>query len=121
MRKSFDNSKGCSSKWDKQLSDENNQEWRQFFKELLSIENTNFPRCLRPEDVISEPMLIVFSDGSKEAFGACVYIRWKVGTGPFWHGFQPGEFKSWEILYFLLTLKRLMTNTVPDEKKLSVL
>ena len=54
------------------------------FEELLSIENTYFPRCLRPEDVIGEPMLIVFSDGSKEAFGACAYIRWKVGKDRFW-------------------------------------
>ena len=84
MRKSFDNSTGCSSKWDEQLSEEQYQEWRKFFKELLSVENTNFPRCLRPKDVIGEPMLIVFSDGSKEAFGACAYIRWKVGTGRFW-------------------------------------
>ena len=84
MRKSFDNSTGCSSKWDEQLSDERYQEWRKFFKELLSVENTNFPRCLRPKDVIGEPMLIVFSDGSKEAFGACAYIRWKVGKDRFW-------------------------------------
>ena len=29
-------------------------------------------------------MLIVFSDGSKDAFGACAYIRWEVGVGRFW-------------------------------------
>ena len=33
------------------------------------------------------------------------------------HCCHPGEFKMWEILYFLFTLKRLITNTFPDENK----
>ena len=68
MRKSFTDSKGTSSKWDEQLSTKHYQEWKQFFRELLNVEKINFPRCLRPENVVGEPMLIVFSDGSKDAF-----------------------------------------------------
>ena len=68
MRKSFSDSKGTSSKRDEQLSTQQYQEWKQFSRELLHVEQINFPRCLRPENVVDEPMLIVFSDGSKDAF-----------------------------------------------------
>ena len=30
------------------------------------------------------PMLIVFSDGSKLAFGAAAYIRWELKAGGYW-------------------------------------
>ena len=68
MRKSFSDNKGTSSKWDEQLSTQHYQEWKQFFRELLNVEKINFPRCLRPEILVGEPMLVVFSDGSKDAF-----------------------------------------------------
>ena len=35
-----------------------------------------FPRCLKPLGAIGPPILIIFSDGSDNAYGACAYVRW---------------------------------------------
>jgi hypothetical protein len=64
--------------------------WVNFFKELFGLENLRFQRCVQPENAIGDPMLVVFSDGSKIAYGACAYVRWQVGgylknCGPFCH------------------------------------
>ena len=35
----------------------------------------------QPENTIDNPMLIVFSDASEDAFGTHVYVRWKCSDG----------------------------------------
>ena len=82
MRQSFTKD-SSSNKWDEHLSPQQYQEWKQFFTEVLGITAVTFMRCLRPEVVIGRPMLIIFSDGSQEAFGACAYIRWETRAGCF--------------------------------------
>ena len=42
-----------------------------------------FPRCLKPRNAIEDPELIIFSDGSSEAYGAAAYVRWKLSDGAF--------------------------------------
>ena len=38
-----------------------------------------------PEDeTVGRPELIVFSDGSTQAFGSVAYIRWKLRSGSWW-------------------------------------
>jgi hypothetical protein len=54
-----------------------------FFKELFGLENLRFQRCVQPENAIGDPMLVVFSDDSKIAYGACAYVRWQVGMDNF--------------------------------------
>ena len=41
----------------------------------------NIRRCLKPKDATGSPILIIFSDGSKDAYGACAYVRWSLTTG----------------------------------------
>ena len=36
-----------------------------------------FQRCLCVDDAVELPMLSIFADVSKEAFGACAYLRWR--------------------------------------------
>ena len=57
-----------------------------FFIELFELESLVFPRSLMPknEETIGKPELVIFSDGSVAAFGAVVYIRWKLRTGKWW-------------------------------------
>jgi hypothetical protein len=43
----------------------------------IDIESLEFPKCVKSEAADDNPVLIVFSDGSKHAYGACAYIRWK--------------------------------------------
>ena len=37
-----------------------------------------FPRTLKPVGVVGRPSLIGYADGSKVAFGAVLYLRWKL-------------------------------------------
>ena len=39
------------------------------------MNNIKFKRCVKPKDAANEqPTLIIFSDGSSNAFGACAYV-----------------------------------------------
>ena len=79
LRLTDDKTKKC----DCPMSTELKIEWVIFFKELFGLENLRFQRCVQTENVIGDPMLVVFSDGSKIAYGACAYVRWQVGMDNF--------------------------------------
>ena len=71
--------------WDDPLSEDLRKEWISFLTDLLLLSNAEFPRSLWPEEeVVGLPILIVFSDGSTQAFGAACYIRWRLASGGFW-------------------------------------
>ena len=54
----------------------------QFFISLFKLEDVEFLQSLWPRDkTVGDPELVVFSDGSVKAFGAVVYIRWKLESG----------------------------------------
>ena len=62
-----------------------------FLEELFAIEELGFLGSLMPEEeVVGRPTLVVFLDGSLEAFGtaahigAAAYIRWELRDGSFW-------------------------------------
>ena len=59
-------------------------EWRTFFQQLYDVQDISFPRCYQPSTSLGKPVLIVFDDGSKEAFGAVAYARWEVTPKCFW-------------------------------------
>ena len=63
--------------WDDQLPPEVCLKWKKFFTEMFDIENLCFNRCIRPSNAIGDPMLILFSDASEDAYGACAYVRWE--------------------------------------------
>lgn len=71
-----ENANNCED-WDRPLSLEMKQKWIEFFKGLFDLELLKIPRCIQLETVYGKPMLILFSDGSNLAFGACAYIRWE--------------------------------------------
>ncbi|CAC5386337.1 unnamed protein product [Mytilus coruscus] len=72
-----------NSRWDYAMSAESRLEWMDFFKELLDIEQLKFHRCLKPDNAVGDPMLVIFSDGSKSAYGTCAYVRWGTAHGGF--------------------------------------
>ena len=49
-----------------------------FFKEMMELENIEFPRCVKPSRAVGEPVLMVFSDASENAYGAYAYARWRL-------------------------------------------
>ena len=71
--------------WDDPLPEELSKRWIEFLESLLELQEISFKRSLWPdEEVIGLPTLVVFSDGSKLAFGAVAYIRWELKAGGFW-------------------------------------
>ena len=67
--------------WDDPVTPDAKNEWCKFFKDLFLLEEVSFPRCLRPEGAVGNPSLIVFCDGSEEAYGAVAYVRWLLKDG----------------------------------------
>ena len=62
--------------WVDPVSDECRAEWNTFFSDLFIMNNIKFGRCLKPTNAVGNPMLVIFSDGSNSAYGACAYVRW---------------------------------------------
>ena len=47
------------------------------------MEKVVFHRSLKPSGVVGKPTLIVFSDGSTQAYGVCAYVRWEKDNGSY--------------------------------------
>ena len=56
---------------------------RRIRKRLPEMEKITVKRCLTPRNAIGDPMLIIFSDGSTNAYGTCAYVRWELSTREF--------------------------------------
>ena len=69
--------------WDQELPSEVCQKWIDLFRELEQLNELTFPRCLTPESSLGLPMLCIFSDASRKAFGACAYVRWCIANGKY--------------------------------------
>ena len=69
--------------WDKPVHDTFYNEWKLFFMSMFRLEDLYFPRCVKPRNAVGNPSLIIFSDGSKLAYGACVYVRWYTDDNKF--------------------------------------
>lgn len=70
--------------WDTPLPVDLKAKWKQFFITLFRLEQLRFPRCLRPNDAIGRPWLIILSDASDLAYGFAAYIRWLLQDGMYW-------------------------------------
>ena len=76
---------GAEIGWDDPLSPEQQKKWIDFLISLLALGDVSFARSLWPqEEVVGLPSLVIFSDGSVQAFGAAAYIHWKLESGGYW-------------------------------------
>ena len=66
--------------WDDPLPTELQKEWSSFRESLSYVKSLKFIRSLTPAIAVS-PSLIIFSDGSKDAYSAVAYVRWKTPNG----------------------------------------
>ena len=69
--------------WDDPIPVEEQNAWIDFFRELFDMESVRFNRSIMPENSVGDPTLIIFSDASEKAFGACAYARWQMIDGSF--------------------------------------
>jgi hypothetical protein len=79
MRNSFISDKNKidhKRKWDQPIEHLLCEQWDKFFENLIKLREFEFPRCLKPDDAIGNPMLVIFTDASEMAYGACAYVRW---------------------------------------------
>lgn len=67
--------------WDQPLEHPEVKNWESFFKVLKELDEQELPRCLTPTGATGCPMICIFADASKDAFGACAYLRWQVEEG----------------------------------------
>ena len=69
--------------WDDPIPESLQKEWQTFFKEIHTLKSLSFPRSIKQENAIGKPDLVIFSDGSKEAYGAVAYTRWQTTDGSY--------------------------------------
>ena len=65
------------------MPEELREEWIKFISQLFEMEEISFQRCTKPNQAVGDPTLILFSDASETAIGACAYIRWQTQDGSF--------------------------------------
>ena len=63
--------------WDEPLPETQWLQWQRWQGSLKELEKITIPRCYHPEDFgrITQREIHVFSDASKDAMGASVYLR----------------------------------------------
>ena len=66
--------------WDDTLPNEVQQDWDSFRESLEHVPQLQFQRAVKPTGDTS-PILIILSDGSKQAYGAAAYVRWTTDNG----------------------------------------
>ena len=69
--------------WDDPIPERCREEWVRFFTNLFDMESISFTRSTKPKCAVGEPILVIFSDASERAFGACAYVRWQIAGGSF--------------------------------------
>ena len=69
--------------WDESMPEACRENWAKFFSDLFDMNNIKFQRCLKPPGAVGDPALVIFSDGSDDAYGACAYVRWELASGGF--------------------------------------
>ena len=69
-------------KWDDAFLLEDCRSWNDWFIDLLDLDKIKFRRSVVPDESFEgQPMLVLFSDGSKEAYGAVGYLRFVLTAG----------------------------------------
>ena len=67
--------------WDSPLPDKLRSMWVVHMKELVLAGEVKFSRCVRPEGKVEQFWLVVFFDGSDQAFAAAVFCMWIMADG----------------------------------------
>ncbi|XP_071580995.1 uncharacterized protein [Temnothorax nylanderi] len=69
------------SHWDESVPQDIHARWSRFEEQLSVLKQVQVPRCVK---FATDPQLIQihgFCDASQQAYGACIYVRTKVGNG----------------------------------------
>ena len=68
----------CNLGWDDPIPEGFRCEWLQFFQKFSMLQDISFDRSIKPDKAVGDTILVVFSDGSGEAYGTAAYARWRI-------------------------------------------
>ena len=69
--------------WDTPVPDTLKNQWECIRNEIPLLTKLSFLRALKTEKAFGKPTLVLFSDGSENAYGAVAYVRWRVSQDRF--------------------------------------
>ena len=64
--------------WDDEIPSEAKEAWISVIAEAVESDGLCFPRCVRPQGALGQPVVVGFCDGAFPAYSACIYIRWRM-------------------------------------------
>ena len=70
--------------WDEPIPEVYEHHWLKFFEHLTEMNYVKNKRKVKPDNTeLEDPILVIFSDGSTEAYGTCGYVRWRLTNGKY--------------------------------------
>ena len=69
--------------WDDPVPDILKEKWIKILQLLKSAEGLRFKHCIKPENHVGQPILIVCNDGSEGAMCVTAHVRWEIEDGSF--------------------------------------
>ena len=69
--------------WDEDLPPSDCNKWNAFFQEIEQLNAIVFQKCISVPAPLALPILVVFANASRHAFGTCAYLRWQQGNDEF--------------------------------------
>ena len=67
--------------WDENIVEEDKVCAVEVLVNMFQLEDISLNRCVKPSDFMGNLTLVTFCDSLQDAFGACVYLRWKTNNG----------------------------------------
>ncbi len=81
-KRHFNILKRVKDTWDTALSGDLGEDAIKLFEEYVQLGKVKFKRALTPPCFTDGPLALTFSDGSEQAYGAVMYLRWNLDQGP---------------------------------------
>ena len=69
--------------WDDILPESIQQTWLENVQSINDLLSFQFDRKLKPNNAVGVPQIHGFSDGGEQAYGAVIFLRWKLAGGDY--------------------------------------
>ena len=74
-------SKELNIGWDDELPREIKEQWVRVLSRVKEAEKVSFKRCVKPENSVGQPDLVICNNGSELAMCSATYVRWECTEG----------------------------------------
>ena len=83
LMRSLSGEEGRKIGWDDPLPSSHRDKFTDILEMMGGIQTLRFPRCITPEGRVEgkDPEMLIFGDGSKQAFCTLAYLRWEMKGG----------------------------------------